>query len=146
MSLATFTALGHLHTTCATGLPVEDLLLVAAQCANDFPVVVPRPTFTVTIGPCTISDDGHCVGSNYYRNNEHCTINVVGDAPGTLGPCTLFHTEGCCDKVHIGSNYYGGDNCPQGVVLNPGTSIYWTSDDFYSSVIYSGWRICFAEQ
>ena len=144
VSLATFTALTHLHTTCATGLPVEELLLVAAQCANDFPVAVPAPTFSVTSGPCIASEDGRCVGRlNGYNNNEHCTISVVGDAPGTLAPCTLFRTEACCDTVHIGNTAYGGGNCPRGVVLNPGASVVWGTD---SSVTSSGWQICFEEQ
>lgn len=145
VSLATYTSLTHLHTTCATGLPAEDLLLVAAQCANDFPVIT-RPTFTVTSGPCTVSNDGYCVGrwshnnNVNYGNNENCRITVNG--PGTLGPCQIFDTESCCDKVTIGDRQYSGNSCPEGAVIEEGSSISWHSD---GSVTRQGWEICSAE-
>ena len=48
--------------------------------------------FTVTSGPCTVSDGGRCVGRpGGYLPNEACAI-VVGGGDGVLAACGVFDT------------------------------------------------------
>ena len=116
-------------------------MLVVAQCANDFPIVT-VPSFTITSGPCSVLNDGHCVERGSYTNNEHCQITV--DGPGTLGPCPRFDTESASyDYLTINNHRYGGhakSSCPEGVEVNEGTTISWRTD---GSAVRTGWEICF---
>eukprot|EP01045_Picozoa_sp_COSAG04_P019454 COSAG04_NODE_1890_length_5298_cov_7.441239_2_plen_625_part_00 len=90
-------------------------------------------TFTVTAGPCTVSDGGRCVGRpRGYRPNEQCAI-AVGGGGGVLGPCPIFDLDSQSGKDYVtlpGEEWpgHGGSDCPVGVALAPGDAIAWTSD------------------
>ena len=108
--------------------------------------------FLVFSGPCTISDDGRCVGrAEGYLPNEACAI-VVGGGGGVLGPCNVFDTEAgssdghcggvsggdyvACDPVTLpDGSRHGGSDCPAGVVLVAGDNVGWHSNsDWQGSV------------
>jgi hypothetical protein len=98
----------------------------------------PAPAFAVSSGPCTVQNNGQCVGRpSGYGQNERCTITVL--APVTLGSCPVFDTESGYDRVTIDGTDYDGTHCPQGVSVASGSSIIWDSD---GSVVGSGWEIC----
>lgn len=86
--------------------------------------------FTVTFGPCTVSDSGRCVGRpDGYLPSETCAITVDGGG-GTLGACGVFDMTppnyGDYLTLPDGSTHVGSD-CPTGVALLPGDSVGWTS-------------------
>eukprot|EP01046_Picozoa_sp_COSAG06_P004741 COSAG06_NODE_203_length_20332_cov_14.679978_9_plen_222_part_00 len=124
--------------------------------------------FTVSSGPCVVSEGGRCVGRpGGYLPSEACEIAVSG-AGGVLGACGVFDTEACCDVVTLpdGSSHYGS-HCPAGAVLAAGGSVGWTSDTasqgnhgggydngcdakglcglaYTPNGLGGGWQICFA--
>ena len=101
--------------------------------------------FTVSSGPCAVSEGGRCVGRpGGYLPSEVCEI-AVGGGGGVLGACGVFDTAGpdfVPDFVTLpdGSSH-GGSDCPAGAVLAAGGSVGWASD---GSVQGGGWQICFA--
>jgi hypothetical protein len=89
------------------------------------------PTFTVSSGPCEVSEGGRCVGRRGgYTANEHCDI-VVAEVGGLLGACTVFDVDIYEEEDYLtlpdGSRHYGSD-CPFGVALAPGGALSWQSD------------------
>ena len=88
------------------------------------------PVFSVTSGPCTVSDGGRCVGrAEGYEGSEECAITVGGTGGGVLAPCAVFDTLGHgTDSVTLpgGAAHYGSD-CPEGAALAAGDAIAWTS-------------------
>ena len=100
--------------------------------------------FTVSDGPCAVSEGGRCVGRpGGYLPRESCLINVGGNG-GVLGPCSEFDTEREFDYVelppHDRSSRHSGSDCPVGEVLASGDHLTWTSD---ASSEHFGWQICF---
>eukprot|EP01045_Picozoa_sp_COSAG04_P007571 COSAG04_NODE_398_length_14962_cov_39.977461_14_plen_446_part_00 len=81
--------------------------------------------------PCHVTRGGRCVGrAAGYGPNEHCAI-TVGGGGGALGPCAVFDTGSCCDRVTLpGGAQHGGSDCPEGAALGPGDAIAWTSNDY----------------
>ena len=85
------------------------------------------PVFSVTSGPCTVSEVGRCVGRPQgYGPSEECTITVRGG--GVLAACAVFdtatddfvtmprwqpHGEGGYDHTMPGGRYEH-PNCPAG--------------------------------
>jgi hypothetical protein len=134
--------------------------------ATDPPRFGSLPSFTVSSGPCAVSEGGRCVGRpGGYLKNEHCEIAVVGGG-GVLGACGVFDTESVSyDFVTLpdGSSH-GGSDCPAGAVLAAGGSVEWTSNgsvqgnsDYNGcgakglcglpwslTGLGGGWQICFA--
>ena len=138
--------------------------------AIDPPTLIDRLPgfFTVSSGPCAVSEGGRCVGRpGGYLPNEACEI-AVGGGGGVLGACGVFDTEGVDnDRVTLpdGSSH-GGSDCPAGAVLAAGGSVGWASDGGWQGSLghhdngcvakglcglpYSahglggGWQICFA--
>ena len=95
-------------------------------------------SFTTT-GPCVIEDA--CVMSpnhpSNHNNNEYCGITV--QSSGTLN-VVAFHTERTWDRFRIrGSQNYHGTTGPNGVAVEAGDSMTWSSD---SSVTTGGFKIC----
>ena len=100
------------------------------------------PAFRVQGGPCTVSEDGQCVGRpNGYQDGESCSI--VATRSFALSACPLFDTEGCCDHVVIDGQQFSGTSCPAGVHVSQDSSISWSSDGSVHSG--SGWQICGVE-
>jgi hypothetical protein len=130
--------------------------------------------FTVSSGPCAVSDGGRCVGrAGGYLSSEACAITVGGG--GMLGACGVFDTDsyypghpglpGDAITMPDGSTHYGSE-CPVGALLLPGDSVGWASDEIWQGSVgnwdngcaangmcglpYSsrglggGWQICFA--
>jgi hypothetical protein len=96
------------------------------------------PFFSVVSGPCTLSADNTCVGRpTGYSTDEECTITVDGRM--VLGGCPVFDTESGFDQITIDNLDYDGENCPDGVELEQGSTIEWASD---GSVNGDGWEIC----
>jgi len=91
-------------------------------------------------GSCSLV--GRCVTSaNYpsnYGNSEACTITAL--EAGTM-KVEAFDIEPCCDmlEVKVNGSTYGGTKGPQGVVLDVGDILSWTSD---GSAVESGWKLC----
>ena len=126
------------------------------------------PSFTVSSGPCAVSEGGRCVGRpGGYLPNEHCEI-AVGGGGGVLGACGVFDTyynNGDTVTLPDGSSH-GGSDCPAGAVLAAGGSVGWASDGggqggnlgddngcgakglcglpFSNDGLGGGWQICFA--
>lgn len=100
-------------------------------------------TFTVSSGPCTVSEGGRCVGRPAgYGQSEDCAITVVGGG-GVLGACAVFDLNtgyGNADHVTLpGGATYRGSECPVGAALAPGDAIGWTSNgDSQGSVCPTG--------
>ena len=89
-------------------------------------------------GPCTILQSGQCVGRpNGYDSNEVCQITVTSSQ--VLGACPIFDTEASWDHLTIQGADYDGDDCPQGILLDAGSVIEWTSDWSSNG---DGWEIC----
>jgi hypothetical protein len=87
-------------------------------------------TFTVSSGPCAVSEGGRCVGRpGGYLRNEACEI-AVGGVGGALGACGVFDTEEVqYDYVTLpDGSMHGGSDCPAGAVLPPGGAVGWHSD------------------
>ena len=97
------------------------------------------PAPTVSSFPADLRPDLHPDSAYGYRNNEWCS--VTSDRPVVL-ETIHFDTESCCDKVTIGDRQYSGHSCPEGAVIEEGSSISWHSD---GSVTRQGWEICSAE-
>ena len=90
---------------------------------------------------CHIVDGGRCVsdGEGDYGSNENCNIKVLRPLVVTA---TDFHTEAGYDILTVaGTQYYGSDG-PQGLPLDAGAELVWTSDD---SEFRSGFKVCAAE-
>ena len=99
---------------------------------------VPHGSFTVNSGPCTVSEDGRCVGRpSGYLPNESCEITTV--ICGVLGQCSVFETERGYDYIQFPDGSTTSD-CPVGVVLPVGGNLYWRSD---GNTEGRGWQICF---
>eukprot|EP01045_Picozoa_sp_COSAG04_P001745 COSAG04_NODE_59_length_30260_cov_18.181327_13_plen_205_part_00 len=88
------------------------------------------PVFSVTSGPCTVSEGGRCVGRpEGYGPNEACAITVGGTGGGVLGPCAVFDTTDSSDYVTLlGGAQHGDSGCPVGAALAPGDALSWTSN------------------
>eukprot|EP01052_Picozoa_sp_SAG31_P015179 SAG31_NODE_968_length_10678_cov_4.493619_3_plen_625_part_00 len=98
-------------------------------------------TFTVISGPCTISDRGRCVGrAGGYGPSEACAI-IVGGGGGVLGACGVFDTDdyhGDNGGDHLtmpDGSTHGGSECPVGMVLSPGGSVGWASDNQFQGSV-----------
>ena len=141
-------ALGELTATVTTG---DDCRKTINPPFFGTPVT---STFTVTSGPCTVSDAGRCVGRPQgYLGSESCQISVLGNG-GPLGPCPMFSTarhgqwNGRYDGLTLpwqgpapscggrpdrcpepGEAYFAGSHCPEGVILGPGATITWVTDN-----------------
>jgi hypothetical protein len=51
------------------------------------------PVFTVSSGPCAVSEGGRCVGRPQgYNGHDSCDIHVSGGG-GVLGPCRVFDLQ-----------------------------------------------------
>ena len=125
-------------------------------------------TFTVSSGPCAVSDGGRCVGRpGGYLGSEACAI-IVGGGVGLLGASGVFDTN----PRGYGSDYitmpngstHTGSDCPEGVLLLSGDSVGWASDrenqgnngdndcaahglcglPYSDDGLGGGWQICFA--
>ena len=122
----------------------------------------PTTVFVVLSGPCTLAEDGQCVGRwpGGYQPNERCQIAVRG-AGGTLGSCPVFDVRrGDSLTLAEGSTDYDADECeececPAGVVYAGGQILTWQSDDGHQGDgggglpesqhgPGGGWQICFA--
>ena len=117
----------------------------------------PPGSFTVSSGPCTVSDSGRCVGRPAgYLWNERCVI-AVGGGGGVLGPCGVFGIHsfngdpmsfaGSGDYVTLpdGSTHFGFD-CPVGAILAPDDNVGWHAGRNAEApgARDVGWQICFA--
>ena len=103
----------------------------------------PLPTFSVTSGPCTVTEGGACFRTpNYpdaYGSSQDCEIAVSGAG---FVRATAFDTESCCDYVAIGGTQYGGDGgalASGGALVGDGTTVAWHAD---SSNQRSGAEVC----
>ena len=105
--------------------------------------------FAVESGPCTVTDG--CFRSPNYPNRynwrEACTISVLDyvvlrvDAFDTL----TSDFGGDAAELEVNGVFFSGDEGPEGVMVNEGTSITWTSHQSFSSnnvVVYTGFEIC----
>ena len=103
----------------------------------------PLPTFSVTSGPCTVTEGGACFRTpNYpddYGSSQDCEIAVSGAG---FARATAFDTESGYDHVTIGGTQYGGDGgalASGGVPVGDGTTVAWNADD---SNQRSGAEVC----
>ena len=103
----------------------------------------PLPTFSVTSGPCTVTEGGACFRTpNYpddYGSSQDCEIAVSGAG---FARATAFDTESGYDYVTIGGTQYGGDGgalASSGVPVGDGTTVAWHTD---SSGQRSGAEVC----
>jgi hypothetical protein len=102
------------------------------------------PTFSVTSGPCTVTEGGVCFRTpNYpddYGSSQDCEIAVSGAG---LVRATAFDTESGYDYVTIGGTQYGGDGGALasgfGVPVGDVSTVAWHAD---SSEQRSGAEVC----
>ena len=99
---------------------------------------VGTPVFTVNSGPCTISNDGRCVGRpDGYGINEFCEITVAGGS-GTIARCPVYDLQDSDRVIVNGVDEYHPRNdgpqqsndriyCPAGVRIILGDQVSWTS-------------------
>jgi hypothetical protein len=95
--------------------------------------------FTVSSGPCEVSEGGRCVGRpNGYSPNEDCEI-AVGGGGGVVGACAVFDTTNNDDRVTLvdGSQHYGmyGSSCPVGAALSPVATLSWHSNNHWQGSV-----------
>ena len=94
--------------------------------------------FTVVSGTCTAIDK--CVSSpnfpSNYGDNSACSIRA--NFPGDL-EVSAFETETHHDYLTVHSTQFDGTSGPNGVSIDPDTTISWTTD---GSVTAPGWTIC----
>ena len=103
----------------------------------------PLPTFSVTSGPCTVTEGGACFRTpNYpddYGSSQDCEIAVSGAG---FARATAFDPESCCDHMTIGGTQYdrdGGALASSGVPVGDGTTVAWHAD---GSGQRSGAEVC----
>ena len=131
------------------------------------------PVFSVTSGPCTVSDGGRCVGrAEGYGPSEACAISVGGTGGGVLAPCAVFDLDSRNtahgDYVTLpGGEQFGGSDCPVDAGLAVGDALSWTSNAVFQggqtsqggngcaakgtcgppyseNGLGGGWQLCFA--
>eukprot|EP01047_Picozoa_sp_COSAG01_P029171 COSAG01_NODE_1991_length_8696_cov_971.862743_15_plen_323_part_00 len=83
------------------------------------------PVFSVTSGPCQLSNGARCVGRpNGYGINERCMIGVSGGG-GLLAPPSIFDVDNNgFDKIMLGCGLGGCSSHPSAVQLAAGTRGY----------------------
>jgi hypothetical protein len=91
------------------------------------------PAFTVLSGPCTVAEGGRCVGRwpGGYLPNEDCEIIVSGPG-GVLGTCPVFDIQDTPNSDFIvtpDGRHHDSADCPSGLLLGPGRTVTWHSDD-----------------
>jgi hypothetical protein len=120
-------------------------------------------TFTITSGPCEVSEGGRCVGQpSGYNENDSCSISVGGGG-GLLGTCPVFDfddrydpdTSGEADYVTMpDGSKHGPGSCPAGTRLAIGEVLMFHASRYgqgtYQGSTFSdhglggGWIVCFA--
>jgi hypothetical protein len=120
---------------------------VALMDVNPLPWVPPTQ-FQVIEGDCKITDGGRCVVSPHYpedyQEEEACEIR--SPSKGVIYPrvkvvAEMFKTEGCCDKLTIADDSFGGDepeDAPDHELHGPEV-MTWTTDFSTNGV---GWKVC----
>ena len=90
---------------------------------------------------CQIVDGGRCVsdGGGDYGPSENCKVQALRPFAATA---TEFDTEAGYDILTVaGTEYYGSEG-PQGLPVDAGAELVWTSDD---SEFGSGFKVCAVE-
>eukprot|EP01052_Picozoa_sp_SAG31_P011505 SAG31_NODE_653_length_13152_cov_4.899487_1_plen_747_part_00 len=101
------------------------------------PITFVGQWFIVESGPCTISQDGLCVGRpDGYGDDEACVIMPTGSFKLH---CQAFDTTTFWDVLQINDTRYEGTDCPSAVTVTALTSISWTSSHYEHG---TGWEIC----
>eukprot|EP01051_Picozoa_sp_SAG22_P003433 SAG22_NODE_166_length_16765_cov_30.782791_15_plen_162_part_00 len=124
--------------------------------------------FSVSSGPCTLTEAGRCVGRpDGYGQNEQCEIGVAEG--GVLGACPVFTTSFGGPRPAGAPNGWSGDflvmpdgrrtgasECPVGAILETGQTLTWLSNPTIDVSICAtrtangvcltegGWQVCFA--
>ena len=75
-------------------------------------------------------------GGADYGDNENCEIKALRPLVATA---TEFHTEAGYDILTVAGTEYDGSDGPQGLPLDAGAELVWTSDN---SEFRSGFKVC----
>jgi len=124
----------------------------AVSLMNTRPAAAGSPTlFTILSGDCRLADGGRCVVSpNFpedYENDGECEIKVPTRGvlyPGVKVVTSQMQTEGCCDRLTLGDEVYGGGEVEDGPDHelkgeDKGSTMTWETD--FSSPS-AGWKVC----
>ena len=86
-------------------------------------------------------DGGRCLsdGEGDYGNVESCTIKALRPLILTA---TEFDTESSHDTLTIAGTAYSGSDGPQGLPVDGGAELAWSSD---GSVVRAGFKVCASE-
>ena len=90
---------------------------------------------------CQIVDGGRCVsdGTWSYGVSEYCKVKALRPLVATA---TEFETEEGYDFFAVGGTQYHGSEGPQGVLVDAGAKLVWTSD---GAEVRPGFTVCAAE-
>ena len=90
---------------------------------------------------CSIADGGRCVtdGFGKYGNSERCVVKALRPLVLTT---VQYEVETGFDFISVGGTAFKGESGPQGVKVETGAELVWTSDD---TEFRSGFKICAAE-
>ena len=75
-------------------------------------------------------------GEGDYGPSENCKVQALRPLFVTA---TEFDTEECCDDLTVAGARYAGSNGPQGLSVDAGAELVWTSD---GSEYRSGFKVC----
>ena len=120
------------------------IVLINENCTRNFLEVADTFGFWQIVSGaefCQIVDGGRCVtdGEGDYGNNENCEVQALRPLVATA---TEFNTESGYDQLTVAGTAYDGTTGPQGVALDAGAEMVFTSD---GSQTGSGYKVCAAE-
>jgi hypothetical protein len=135
---------GQISAVQQTMQGIRDIIALFAPPA---PPAAPVTQFQVISGDCAVVDGGMCIVSpNWpedYEDDEECELRAP--ERGVVHPrvkvvARQFETEGCCDKLSVGDERFGGDleEGPDEEVSGR-TIITWSTD---FSAPSKGWKVC----
>eukprot|EP01047_Picozoa_sp_COSAG01_P097453 COSAG01_NODE_27782_length_677_cov_0.785467_1_plen_186_part_01 len=136
--VATLTAMRWQHANRASAVSCKQKCVApyGNRCFGYRTFAVPQ--FKVISGPCTLHQQGQCVGYMQHDDNTDGSVSchIETTQPLALSACPMFEADQTLTmRAPYWQRQYAG--CPSGLNLPNKTSIEWTQRDGASS-----WEIC----